>query len=87
MADKFQHFASVLDSPSTDGFAVTPDDNTDVEFITRYLYIGGAGDVSLVTKGGSTLTFSGLTAGTLLPVRVSRVMATGTTATNILALY
>lgn len=87
MEDKFQHFGSLLDSPATDGFDVTPDDDADLQFVTRFLYIGGAGDVSLVTKGGSTLTFTGLSAGSILTIRASRVRATGTTATNIIALY
>jgi hypothetical protein len=36
---------------------------------------------------GATTLFTGILAGTLLPVRATRVKATGTTATNIVALW
>lgn len=52
----------------------------------RALYIGVSGDVAVVTKGGSSVTFKAAPVG-ILPVRVTQVMLTGTTATDILALY
>ena len=51
------------------------------------LYIGGAGNVKLTTSSGSVLTFNSLNAGTFVPVQTVRVWSTGTTATNILALW
>lgn len=51
------------------------------------LYVGGAGNLVAVMPDGSTATFTGVTAGTILPIRPSRVNATSTTATAILALY
>ena len=53
----------------------------------KSLYIGGAGNIKVTLIDGSTVTFSGVPVGTILPVVVTRVFATGTTATNILALY
>ena len=47
--------------------------------------VGGAGDVRVTTRMGSTLTLSGLGAGEYVPLAVSRIWATGTTATNIVA--
>lgn len=46
------------DGPAARAFAVTPA-NTDFtgDRITRALYIGGTGDVSVVTRGGDTVTF------------------------------
>lgn len=52
----------------------------------RALYVGGAGDIAVVMKNGDEVTFSGVAAGTLLPIRVTKVKATGTTATLILRL-
>ena len=86
MTDRFQNTSSGLDSPALDAFSITPDDATDLHEVTRALYVGGTGDIVLVTKGGTQVTFTGLGAGSLLPVRTSRVHATGTTATNILGL-
>jgi len=48
---------------------------------SRALWVGGAGDVKVTTDGGSTVTIQGVQAGTLLPVRVTTVFKTGTTAT------
>lgn len=53
----------------------------------RGLYIGGAGNVKVDCEGGGTVTFNGALAGSIIPVRAVRVYATGTTATNIVALY
>jgi hypothetical protein len=86
MADRFSNFGASLESPYEDGVAVTPSDSTVLD-TTRALYIGGAGAVAVVTKGGTTLTFSAVPVGTVLRLRVTKVMATNTTATNILALY
>jgi len=67
--------------------AVTKSDSTDLTG-TRGLLIGGAGDLAVRMVGNptSTITITGVLAGAILPLRVSRVMA-ATTATNITALY
>jgi hypothetical protein len=49
------------------------------------LYVGGAGDVKVKTTSGSVVTYVGISAGTFMPVQVTQVFATGTTATNIIA--
>tara|TARA_R100000655_G_scaffold1110_8_gene4482 strand:- start:3480 stop:3947 length:468 start_codon:yes stop_codon:yes gene_type:complete len=51
------------------------------------LYVGGSGNIKLDTSSGSTLTFNGLNAGTFVPVQTVKVYNTGTTATNIIALW
>lgn len=73
------------DGPAVDAVAVTPNDTTDLgEF--RGLYIGTTGDVAVVTLRGSTVTFKNVPVGELA-VAGTKVMATNTTATDILALY
>lgn len=52
-----------------------------------FLYVGGAGNVSVLTIGGDQLIFNGVPAGTTLPVQVLRLRSTGTTATLINALW
>jgi len=68
------------------GAAVTPHDTNDLS-LDCVLYIGGAGTVKILTANNETLTFVGLNAGDILPVKVRRVYSTDTTATNIVALW
>ena len=63
--------------------AVTPSDSTVLDF--RALWVGGAGNVAVTTRNGEVVTFSGVGAGTILPIQGTRVRA-ATTATLILAL-
>lgn len=87
MADKFESYSPGLSSPPNHNAAVTPNDSTDLpNGIANALYIGGAGDVTLITKGGDTVLWAGLQAGGYVITRVARVKSTGTTATSILAL-
>jgi len=54
----------------------------------RRLYVGGAGSVKIDTQGGETaVVFAAVAAGTFLDVHATRVYATGTTATAIVALW
>ena len=73
-------------APFLNAAAVTPNDSGTV-IETDSLFVGGAGAVAVRLDSGATVTFAGVPAGTTLNVRVNRVLATGTTATNILALY
>lgn len=73
--------------PGSNAAAVTPNDSTDLSYTTRAIYVGGAGNLAVVMAGGQTVTFTGVTAGAILPIRVSRVMSTNTTATNIMAIW
>lgn len=73
--------------------AVTPSDTVNIPAVTGgtnngcVLYVGGDGDLKVTTIGGDDVTFVGLSAGTFIPVHVLRVWSTGTTATNIVALW
>jgi|DEB0MinimDraft_6_1074348.scaffolds.fasta_scaffold47412_2 hypothetical protein len=87
MSDKFSNYHSGLESPAERAFAITGNDSTDLTVTPRAIYVGGAGNVKVTTIGGDTVTFSGALAGTIIPVRVTRVFSTDTTATNLLGLY
>lgn len=52
------------------------------------LYLGNAdGDLRVTTITGNIVNFKGLKAGTFFPVQVKRVHLTGTTLTNVIALW
>jgi hypothetical protein len=84
MTDSFRSHTRSLTSPPEHALAILPDDAGDLPQVTRALYVGAAGDVTVRMRGGEAVTFVGVSAGTLLPVRVSRVLASGTTAAGIL---
>ena len=53
--------------------------------VAQAIYIGGAGDLSVITSGGDTVTFTNLPAGQIFPVSVTKVL-TATTATGLVGL-
>lgn len=67
--------------------AVTPSDSHAIKGgPARALYVGGTGDVVALNENGVAVTFSAVPAGAVLPIVTARVNATGTTATNLVAL-
>lgn len=87
MADLHQTVQPAAEGPYHFGAAVTPNDGSDLTNFAAALFVGGAGNVKVDMVGGSTLTLTGVVAGSVLRIRVKRVYATGTTATNIAALW
>jgi hypothetical protein len=76
--------------------AVTPSDTVNIPNISTadgsgnngcVLYVGVTGNVRVLTAGGDDVTLVGVSAGQFIPVQVVKVFATGTTSTNILALW
>jgi hypothetical protein len=87
MTDSFRTHTRSLTSPPEHALAILPDDAGELPQVTRALYVGGAGDLRVTMRGGETVTFAGVAGGTLIPVRASRVLASGTTASGILGLW
>lgn len=73
-------------APAAAAVAVTPSDTTIIA-ATRALYVGVAGNVTVTMMDGADVTFTGMLAGVIYPLRVTKVLSTGTNATNIVALY
>jgi hypothetical protein len=70
-----------------DAFPVYPSDAQGFAFPVKAIYVGGEGDLRIKTVRGTTLTFIGLPAGSILPVATAQVLDTGTNATALIALY
>lgn len=71
----------------THAVAITPSDTADLAQPVS-VYVGGAGAVKVTpVGGGSAVTFSGLSAGQIVPVQAIRVWATGTSATALVGVY
>ena len=86
MPDRFSDHAAGLESPASHGFAVTPNDSSDLGDLTRAVYVGGGGTMVAILQSGAEVTLAGIAAGTMLPLRVRRIKATGTTATAMVGL-
>lgn len=67
-----------------DGFAITPAD-ADLTDIPRALWVGTAGNLTVIMASGATLLLKNVPAGSLLPIKVSQVKA-ATTAADIVGL-
>jgi hypothetical protein len=85
MNDTFRKHTRSLTSPPEHGAVVVPD--ADLCHVTRALYVGGGGNLRVRLQDGSELTLANVPAGTLIPIRVVRVLATGTSATQIVGLW
>jgi hypothetical protein len=90
MSDPWQFTATGLESPAINAAsAVGTAVGTAVVTLSpasRGLYVGGAGNIVATMYGGNTVTFSGVPAGTILPIRVATI-GTATTATQIINLF
>lgn len=76
---------------TTQAESIVPSDTVDLaKPTTRGIWVGGAGDVVVAMAGQSApaqVLFAAVPAGTLLPICVTRVFATGTSASLLRAMY
>lgn len=88
MADKFGRNYSDYQGPGTDGFDITPSDVTVFSQPTRAIYVGGSGNITVQMSAttNTVLSFNNLNAGTMLPIRVSKVFA-NSTATGLVGVF
>lgn len=86
MADQFQGIAKSWGSPADRHFAITPNDGADLAQLPRAVRVGGAGTLVMRDEAGVDVTYA-VDAGEVLPFRVVRVLATGTTATGLVGWY
>ena len=70
---------------ATDAQTVAPSDSA-VLSTTRSLYVGTTGNLAVTMLSGSILTFTNVPVG-ILPIQVTQVRLTNTTASGIIALY
>jgi hypothetical protein len=69
------------------GVACTPNDGADLpDGPCCGIYVTGAGNVNINLAAGGTAVLTGLSAGEIVRVNASRILATSTTATGLFAL-
>lgn len=87
--DKFNN-RGYSGGPASNAAASIRSDTVDLDFVTDGIYVGVAGDLKVTMDGGQTVVFQNVPAGSVLPIRVSRIWLTGgvgTMATNVIALW
>ncbi|CAN5262320.1 hypothetical protein BH10PLA2_BH10PLA2_00550 [soil metagenome] len=85
--DDFAGASYGLVAPYKHAASISPDDTNELSNVTRAIYVGGNGNIVLITLAGETVPFIGVVVGTFLPVRARQVKLTSTTATNLIALW
>lgn len=85
MTDIFKDHQAGLESPASRLAAVTPNDTELLPFATRAITAETAGHVQVRTISGDIGRIF-LAAGVPFPLRVDQILATGTTATGLVAL-
>ena len=84
MPDTFKGQAASLRDPVQDAVVISPSDSTDLPTTSRAIYVGTPGDLRVTLLSGAVVTMVGAQPG-WHPIRVQRVWATGTTATDLLS--
>lgn len=69
-----------------DAAVVTPSNTVNLTN-PSIIWVGGGGNVRVLTAQGTDVTFTGVLGGSVLPVQVIRVFATNTTATNLIQVF
>ncbi|MBV1904333.1 MAG: hypothetical protein KUG58_11940 [Marinosulfonomonas sp.] len=85
--DQFKDFPATLTSPATNAIEIIPDDLNPLDMVTRALYVGQTGDISVEMKSGQIVGFQNVQGGSILAIRTLKVRATGTTATGLIAMW
>jgi len=77
-----------VSAPATAALPVVPHDVNELTIIPKALYVGVGGDIVMRGKAdGGDQTWKSVPIGAILPFRARYIRATGTTATNILAIF
>lgn len=73
-------------APGVGAFAITPSDSVDFTKVPRAIYVGGTGNIVFVNLDNTTVTFTAVPVGTIIPCVCRRINATLTTATALVGL-
>lgn len=76
-------------SPARNSYAVTPHDTNEIgTYMPKAIYVGTGGTIVMKLDGDTAAsTFTNVPDGALMPFRAKVILATGTTASDIVAVY
>lgn len=86
--DPYGDISTARDTLGDDAVAVTPSDTVDFTSYPKAVMASTAGNIVVLPlkaldDGAHTITFTGVAMGDIIPFRVRRVLATGTTASCV----
>jgi hypothetical protein len=84
--DRFADYPDTPALPAVSASEVVPDDDADLAQVSTAINVATPGAVRVTTRAGDIIDVF-VAAGSVFPLRVRKVWATGTTATGIRALY
>lgn len=87
MTDAHAHRTPSAAAPARRAAAVTPNDAADLPQVAKALYLGGGGDLAIVPADGPGTVVLKDHAPGYVPIQVRRVLATATTAADVVALF
>lgn len=82
MTDKYLNYNKDIHSLPEDGFDITPSDGADLPQVVRKIVVGVAGTVRVTYRSGAIANYT-MAAGGTISSFITKVHATGTTATNM----
>lgn len=85
--DIFKDFPATLTSPATNATDVVPSDTLPLSYVSRAIYVGQTGDISVEMQSGQIVSFQNVQGGSILALRTLKIRQTGTTAVGIVALW
>ena len=87
MIDRFKHARDSVSDPARSAIPVDPNDGIEFAEIPKALFVGTGGDVHLrCVADAAPVLFRNVPDGSILPIRAAELLATGTTAGDIVAL-
>lgn len=84
-ADTYRGYAHGRGGPGIRHHAAEPSDTATLPFETRLIYVGTGGNLVAVDRDGTEVAYK-VGDGAMLPMAVRRILATGTTARDIVVI-
>lgn len=85
--DQFKDFPTTLTSPATNAIAITPNDTVPMQNVSRTIYVGQTGYISVEMQSGQIVTYENVQSGSILAIRTLKVRQTGSTATGLISMW
>lgn len=82
--DKFRTFVDMPDFPAVDVLAVTPHDTNPLANVPKRIFVGTGGNLAVKFASNTSVVYKNISNGVYLNIRPTHVLATGTTATDII---